>query len=179
MARSRDFRGGLSCAVLALTLLPGCGCCGNTTLGNPSEPIQLEITAAVQNPDGTVDYIPVGDAGPLQLVRGGQGFQMVAMNVRATNLDRCGVTVSGQLIEPDGGPDDSDYRIADLSDVKGDGWGSLTGGLSSSITLPPFDESCGVWAIDAGILDAQGRSASAQATFTLVRLFPECPDAGP
>jgi hypothetical protein len=143
----------------------GCPC--NTAVGDPSQPAQLELTAGVINSDGTTGYALVGDGGTIELVHGGQGFLMVAMNVLARNVDACNVQISGRLRQPSGAPDVTNQVKKTLVDIDAGGWAGIDGSFGAVVTLPPQSPGYGLWELDGSIVDGQGHAASATASFVM------------
>jgi hypothetical protein len=159
----------LGCQFFAVLMTASCfHCCGSAdNLGDLSQPIQLQLSAAVVDAYGKATYPPLTDGQSVQLVRGGQGFHMIAMNVRATNLDACGCLITGQLYTSDGGADVSNQAHANLVDADSSGTVSLQGSLSSMVTLPPYEPGYGTWRLEGALTDGRGKTANASVSFVM------------
>jgi hypothetical protein len=164
------WKGGLGriCQVFVAFGVLGCSpcTCGAVSEGDPAQPIQLVLTAAVVDSNGRAIYPPVIDGRPLALVRGGQGFHMIAMNVQATNLDVCGCVVAGQLYGLDGGLEVENQIQTSLTD-DGAHLAVISGGLGSVVTLPPAQTGYGRWWMNGSVTDGKGRTIDAGVSFIM------------
>src|SRR5207248_897612 len=97
----------------------GCNCCAldGSEVGDPKQPIELALTAITSDRS----YAPIPDGGHVALVRGGQGFQMFVINIKANNVHLCGETVRAQLTDPLGQPQTPEQIVRNLVVDSSDG----------------------------------------------------------
>jgi hypothetical protein len=105
------------------------------------------------------------DGGVVQLVHGGQGLLMIAMNVLANDVEACNVTVSGQLFEPSGAQDVANQVVRNLS--PGAGGASIAGDFGHVVTLPPARPGFGLWTLSGEVQDPTQHGTSASVQFTM------------
>jgi hypothetical protein len=140
-------------------------CCGVSPAGDPSQPAQLQLTAGTISPAGQISYVPVVDGGIVQLVHGGQGLLMVAMNVLANNVEACNVTISGQLVQPSGAEDVANQVVRTLS--PGSGGASISGDFGHVVTLPPARPGYGLWTLSGQVQDPSNHGTNASVPFLM------------
>ncbi len=98
---------------------PEGGSCGVAFLGDPTKDIEFEFRAL--HADGT--DAPLADQGDLALIFPPQGGRVAFVGVRATNLDPCGVQLTGALRDEPTQQVRVDARTVNLLS-SGDGWGT-------------------------------------------------------
>lgn len=133
---------GLAVTLLAFASLVACSpaqtppdpieACTFAYLGDKSAAAKLEIV--VRGPGGKVVALHEGDAVPL--VYPPQGGRVVFIGARATNLDPCGVKLSGSIRDTVNAQVRVDNRTINLQPVEG-GWGaSLDADIASFSNVP-------------------------------------------
>jgi hypothetical protein len=95
-------------------------------LGSASHPPALEILAL--RPDDSV--APVTDGGAVSLMLPPQGGRVLFVGARATNLDGCGLQLTGALRDETSRQVRVDMRTVNLI-ATGDGWGATGVGIVS------------------------------------------------
>jgi hypothetical protein len=106
---------------------PGAGePCAAGFIGSASHPPALEIVAL--RPDYTV--APVTDGGPIPLMFPPQGGRVLFVGARATNVDGCGLQLTGALRDETSRQVRVDSRTVNLI-ATGDGWGATGVGVVS------------------------------------------------
>lgn len=98
---------------------PSDGGCGVGFLGDPSKDIDFEMRALL--PDGT--DAPLNEGGNLSIIFPPQGGRVAFIGVRATNVDPCGVQLTGALRDESTQLVRVDARTVNLI-PSGDGWGT-------------------------------------------------------
>lgn len=122
---------------------------------------------------------PVTNGGTIDLILPPQGGRVLFVGVRVTDVDPCGVRLTGALRERATGQVRFDTRTVNLRDA-GDGLGASTpGDIASYANIPicpnqwtardTFDES---FELEVAVEDSRGRSAS-----KLVEVVPICAQA--
>lgn len=177
-------------APLLLLLLPGCpdddggtGGTGGTgpgctlqPLGDVSAPIEMEVIAL----DPTYASQPVADGGVVHNLFPPQGGRVVFAGVRATNIDPCGVQLSGGIRDLQSQQVRFDYRTINLQ-PQADGWGaSAESDIASFANIPTcpnqwsardvFDQD---YDLIVEITERSGRKAS-----KTLRVRPVCQEPG-
>ncbi len=102
--------------------------CATGFLGDPSKDIAMEIHAL--RADGTDVALKDGD--DLAILFPPQGGRVSFVGVRATNLDGCGVQLTGALRDPISQQVRVDGRTVNLT-RQPDGWGTTGSGASTDI----------------------------------------------
>lgn len=97
-------------------------------LGDPNEPMQLELRALRAN--GT--DVPLNDGDDLAIVFPPQGGRVAFVGVRAINLDGCGVQVTGALRDLGSRQVRVDGRTVNLR-KEADGWGTTGQGTTTNL----------------------------------------------
>jgi hypothetical protein len=142
------------------------GCSGGF-LGSPSDPLTFEFL--VGNAASEVVALNDGDSVPLTIPP--QGGQVVFIGVRATNLDSCGVQLTGALRDEASQQVRFDQRTVNLI-PGGDGWGStgpigmpISGTASNFANIPACpnewsssDVDGHAYALEVTVQDAGGRT---------------------
>jgi hypothetical protein len=148
-------------------------------LGDPSAAIDFQITT----PGATMDLV-LHDGDPLGIDLPPQGGRVVFVGVRATNLEACGVQLSGALRDTTTQQVRVDARTVNLI-PSGDGWGtsavqgtSPTSQLANYSNIPVcpnewastdiFDHP---FALEVTLTDRHGRKAT-----NAVQIVPKCID---
>lgn len=137
------------------------GCCADPVPVDPKRPVELQVTFS----DQAGKFSPLAEGAAIPLIRGGQGSQMVSINVRAKNLSACGAQLEGTLIQPDGtasSPVTSNSALEALSD------GSLgipDGNPMAAVPLPMNSPTPGVWSVKATVISGAGVRTDATHTF--------------
>ena len=145
------------------------GPCTVGFLGSRSAPPELEVL--VVRPDDTV--APLADGGGVSLMLPPQGGRVVFVGARATNVDGCGLQLTGALRDatPARGHVSVDVRTINLTPT-GDGWGvSGAGVVSASISSFANIPACpNNWSstdvfgqpyqVELTIVDREGRTAT-------------------
>lgn len=93
--------------------------CALGVLGDPSQPVQLELRA--RGPDEA--SVPLSEGGDVPLITPPQGGRVILVGVRATNLIPCSVKLSAALRDKESGQVRLDARTINLK-PDGEGWGS-------------------------------------------------------
>jgi hypothetical protein len=103
-------------------------------LGDASSPVDFDFLAV----SAAYDAVPLDAGGSLPILTPPQGGRVVFVGVRATNLDSCGVQLTGALRDETSQQVRFDTRTVNLI-ATGDGWG-VTGmeGASVSGTVSNF-----------------------------------------
>ena len=174
MRAARVFLAGVSVAFVvatACTGLPSTNAdpvrCSGLTLGTPTSPIDFEFLVA--NGDYQVAALHDGDALPILIPP--QGGHVVFVGVRATNLDSCGIQLTGALRDEASQQVRFDQRTINLIPT-GDGWGTtgpvgmaVSGTVSNFANIPvcpnewsSTDVYGHVYALEVTLADASGRS---------------------
>jgi hypothetical protein len=107
--------------------------CGTGFLGDPSKPVQTQVIAVGAGGASS----PVSDGSTVALLFPPQGGRVIFAGVRATNIDPCGVKLSGALRDPVNNEVRVDVRTVNLGPT-GDGWGSSTDADISSFANVPI-----------------------------------------
>ncbi|AKU96629.1 hypothetical protein AKJ09_03293 [Labilithrix luteola] len=102
--------------------------CAAGYLGDPSKPPIIELRAL--KADGT--DVPLHDGDDLAVIFPPQGGRVAFVGVRATNLDGCGVQITGALRDPNSKQVRVDGRTVNLR-REDDGWGTTGRGVSTNI----------------------------------------------
>lgn len=111
---------------------PGPAPCSAGFLGDPAEPVMIEIIALGA---GSVSSV-VEDGGEVGLIFPPQGGRVIFAGVRATNVDACGAKITGVIREISSGKIAIDARTVILKPL-GDGWGgSSDTDISSFANIP-------------------------------------------
>ncbi len=100
--------------------VPTDGGCGAGFLGDPNKAIEFEFRAL--RADGT--DAPLANGGDLALIFPPQGGRVAFVGVRATNLDPCGVQLTGALRDEPTLQVRVDSRTVNLLPSGSDGWGN-------------------------------------------------------
>jgi hypothetical protein len=152
---------------LGCTFSPSAPPCTGGFLGDPSLAPQLQIL--VVKPDDSV--VPAVDGGSVALMAPPQGGFVIYAGVRAKNVDRCGLQLTGALRDPVTNQVRPEMRTIDLTPTS-DGWGvSSTGpanlNLSNFSNLPACPNNWSTadvfgqsYELEVAIEDKGGRSAS-------------------
>jgi hypothetical protein len=185
----------LRAIAIALVIATGCGphddnhsqadassdssTCTAGVLGSASAPIQLDVTTP-----GTTADVVLHDGDSIGIALPPQGGRVVFIGVRATNLDACGVQLSGAIRDVTTQQVRVDARTVNL--IPGsDGWGtsaiqgvSPTSQLASYANIPVcpnewastdiFDHA---FALEVTLTDRTGRKAT-----KTVQVVPKCID---
>ncbi len=100
--------------------------CTLTPLGDPHQPIAMKLMAAAVNDMAPFMYAgtpqPLANGGTVPIIAPPQGGFVVYIGARATNIDPCGVQVSGVITDTASNLVRVDERTANLTPY-GDGWG--------------------------------------------------------
>ena len=101
--------------------------CSGGFLGDAASPVEFDLTAV------TPDYVtePLADGGTISLMQPPQGGQVLFVGVRATNVDSCGLQLTGALRNEATEALTVDSRPINLIPT-GDGWGA-TGAIGASV----------------------------------------------
>jgi hypothetical protein len=121
---------------LAVAALAGCSTpspapavpCSPGFLGDPSMPLDFEITGVT----ASYDAVPLADGGAVAILVPPQGGRVVFAGVRATNVNGCGLQLTGALRDTPSNQVRFDSRTINLIPT-GDGWGT-TGTLGASVS---------------------------------------------
>jgi hypothetical protein len=125
---------------LALAASAACAACDTTQvipdpvpcsagfLGDAGSPVDFEFLAV----DPAYDAVTLDDGGALSILTPPQGGRVVFVGVRATNLDSCGVQLTGAVRDPTTQQVRFDMRTVNLI-ATGDGWG-VTGPIGASVS---------------------------------------------
>lgn len=180
LSRTRTF---LCVALLASTsaCLP---CCGNTQAGDATAEVSLEPLAF----QGDGDWHPIPQDAPLPTVIGGQGFTMIVLGVRATNVDTCGVKIHATLTDLQtmelvaDAEDDRNLSMIDETTAESAKDPNGNEGLQVVPSFPYDPNRCGPAQVrlDVTITDRNGKTASASRVGSIedFRAFPPCQDGG-
>ena len=142
---------------------PDAKSCMLAYLGDRAKDIEMEVL--VLGPNSSSVKVNEGDMVPL--VFPPQGGEVIFAGVRATNLDPCGVKITGALRDLETKLVQVDVRTVNLDDP-GDGWGkSSEGDISSfaNISVCPNNWSKtsvngSVYALEVTVTDREKRSAT-------------------
>lgn len=102
--------------------------CPTGYLGDPAKEIELQLRALTA--DGT--DVPIADGDDLAIVFPPQGGRVSFVGIRATNLDGCGVQVTGALRDLGSRQIRVDGRTVNLR-KEADGWGTTGRGTTTDI----------------------------------------------
>jgi hypothetical protein len=102
--------------------------CSAGFLGDAGSPVDFEFLAV----DPNYDAVTLDDGGALSILTPPQGGRVVFVGVRATNLDSCGVQLTGAVRDPTTHQVRFDMRTVNLI-ASGDGWG-VTGPVGASVS---------------------------------------------
>jgi hypothetical protein len=128
-----------------------------------------ELQIIVVRPDDSIHAAV--DGGPVPIISPPQGGRVIFAGARATNVDGCGLQLTGALRDESSHQVRVDSRTIDLT-ATGDGWGAsavgtATGGISnfSNIAVCPnewatTDVYGHAYELEVTIQDHSGRSAS-------------------
>lgn len=163
--------------ILSVLALCSLGCSASSSpahtctmgfLGSESQPPKIEIL--VVQPDDSVTTAV--DGGPVPLVQPPQGGRVVFVGARVTNMDGCGVQLTGALRDETSLQVRVDMRTVNLVST-GDGWGAtgtgvLSGSISSFANVPVCPNQWSTTDVDGhryqlevDVLDRAGRTARA------------------
>jgi hypothetical protein len=141
----------------------GPGVCGLGFLGDPSTPVQLDLIAL--GADGASS--PIGEGSAVALLFPPQGGRVVFAGVRASNIDPCGVELSGALRDPASNEVRVDVRTVNLGEVDGGAGASTDSNISSFANIPVCpnewssqDAYGNPYALTVSVKDREGRTAS-------------------
>jgi hypothetical protein len=164
-------------AVLLSALVPAAfGCssssssapCTTGFLGSESQPPQLEIVI-VHADDSVTTAV---DGGRVDVIQPPQGGRVIFAGARATNVDGCGVQLTGALRNETSRQVRFDMRTVNL-EATGDGWGTsgtsiLSGSISNFANVPvcpnqwsSTDVVGNPYQLEVDLLDRRGRTAKA------------------
>jgi hypothetical protein len=101
--------------------------CSAGFLGDAAAPVELDLTAV--NPDYVTE--PLADGGTISLMQPPQGGQVLFVGLRATNVDSCGLQLTGALRNETTESLTVDSRTINLIPT-GDGWG-VTGTIGANV----------------------------------------------
>jgi hypothetical protein len=144
--------------------------CGVGFLGDPASPVAMQLIAL--GASGTSSDI--GDGSTLALIFPPQGGRVVFVGVRATNLDPCGVQLSGALRDLTTNEARPDVRTVNLAPT-GDGGGASTDtNISTFANIPVCPNEWSVtdtyghpYDLIVSVKDRGGRSASQTVVVTM------------
>ncbi|XXX75505.1 hypothetical protein WMF30_48435 [Sorangium sp. So ce134] len=139
------------------------GTCTFGYLGEEGAPTQIEVIAL----DSSDVARPVADGDGVDIIMPPQGGRVLFLGVRATNLNACGVQLTGALRDTESGRVMSEARTVNLKPT-GDGWGaSVDVDISTfaNVGVCPnnwssrdiFDQD---YEIEVQVKDREGRTAS-------------------
>lgn len=139
--------------------------CSLGFLGDPAEPVELEIT--VRGPDQLSKKLEPG--GEAAMILPPQGGRVIFVGVRATNIGACGVELTGTLRDKTSGQIRVDGRTTNLKPT-GDGWGgSVDTDISTFSNIPvcpnqwaTTDMFGNTFELEVSVEDKEGRTASAK-----------------
>lgn len=154
---------------------PGPGC-ELVYLGSADR--EPEMAIKLLGPDGHAALVPEGASEPVPapLILPPQGGRVLFAGVRATNLDPCGVKITGSVDDPETGQTRLDVRSVNLQ-PEPDGWGaSLDADISSFSNVPlcpnqwsDADLFGSEFLLTVSLQDRAGRRASKS-----LRIEPQC-----
>jgi hypothetical protein len=172
--------------VVAVTASTGCSqpsaapavACTPGFLGDTSGPVDFEILGV----DPSFDAVPLDDGGATAIQVPPQGGRVVFAGVRATNVNACGLQLTGALRDETSQQVRFDSRTVNLIPT-GDGWGttgpldaSVSGTISNFANIPvcPDDWSTTsvndhAYTLEMTILDTGGRTLEKK-----IRVTPSC-----
>lgn len=182
MSRSRLAR----LPVLTFALSTACGAdppadpvpCTAGFLGDASSPVAFELTAVAP------DYVtePLADGGTISLMQPPQGGQVLFVGARVTNVDSCGLKITGALRDEKTQQVRFDTRSINLIPT-GDGWG-VTGPIGANVAgLISNFSNIPVCANQWSTTDVDGHEYGLEVTITdrggrtllkKIRVTPEC-----
>jgi hypothetical protein len=152
--------------------------CSGGFLGDAASPVQVAITAV------TPDYVtePLVDGGTISLMQPPQGGQVVFVGARVTNVDSCGLQLTGALRNETTQQVTVDSRTINLIPTDG-GWGvtgpigaNVQGLVSNYANIPACDNNWSAsdvdgheYGLEVVVKDRGGRMGSAK-----IRVTPEC-----
>ena len=112
----------------------GAGPCSAGFLGTASNPVDFQFVGV----DNDYDAVPLADGGTPAILQPPQGGRVIFVGVRATNVDACGLQLTGALRDETSRQVRPDSRTINLTSTN-DGWGT-TGpiGMSVSGTISNF-----------------------------------------
>jgi hypothetical protein len=146
--------------------------CGVGFLGDPAQPIAMSVISLGASGVSS----EVHDGSSIDLLFPPQGGRVVFVGVRATNIDPCGVTLSGALRDPTNNQVRVDIRPVDL--VPDDaGFGSSDDGVISTFSNIPVcpnqwsatDTFGHPYQLEIALTDRAGRAADAK-----IHVVPQC-----
>ncbi len=179
----RALAGPLAAASLTACSLgdPSAEPCTTGFLGSKSGPPMIEVIE-VQPDDSIVDAV---DGGPIAIMAPPQGGRVIFAGIRATNVDGCGLQLTGAIRDPSSKQVKFDSRTVDLTATTG-GWGASGVGtvsdrISDFANIPvcpnqTFDTDVygHPYSLEMSLVDRGGRTAS-----TTLVVTPYCSDTGP
>ncbi len=101
--------------------------CSGGFLGDASSPVQLELTAV----SASYETLALNDGDRISLMRPLQGGEVLFVGARVTNVDACGLQLTGALRDEETQQVRFDTRTINLIPT-GDGWG-VTGTLGANV----------------------------------------------
>lgn len=110
----------------------GSSSCGLAALGDPTQPIGLQVTA--RGADLVSEEI--GEGAQVPMILPPQGGRVMFIGARATNIEPCAVEISGTLRDLSNGEVRVDGRKMNLK-ATGDGWGTSTDTDISTFAMIP------------------------------------------
>lgn len=110
----------------------GSSSCGVAALGDPTKPIELQVTAR------GADLVSkeIGEGAQVPMILPPQGGRVMFIGARATNIEPCGVEISGTLRDLTNGEVRVDGRKMNLKPTT-DGWGTSTDTDISTFSMIP------------------------------------------
>ncbi|MEW5854939.1 MAG: hypothetical protein AB2A00_39550 [Myxococcota bacterium] len=116
----------------ASTSSSGGGGCRLSPLGDPSQPMEMEVVAL--QPSGT--SVPLHDGDDVSLIFPPQGGRVIFLGVRATNIDPCAARLSGSVKDLTTGQVRVDVRTVNLKDLGGGFGGSSDSNIATFANVP-------------------------------------------
>jgi hypothetical protein len=147
-------------------------------LGDASSPVEFELTAV--SPDYVTEAL--ADGGMISLMQPPQGGQVLFVGARVTNVDSCGLQITGALRDEKTQQVRFDTRSINLIPT-GDGWG-VTGPVGANVAgLISNFSNIPVCANEWSMTDVDGHQYGLEVTITdrggrtllkKIRVTPEC-----